>query len=157
MPSTHILQLWQVAERHLQQGRLQLAMAGYRQLAGDPEMAPMAHLRLSLVAQSLGRYRESVDEALAADASRIEDPDLLEMIAKRLFRLGELEPAVALERTDPRSSGASQQGHAQQCPRSHCRSSGPLPAEPIMRGSNGLANESSARKRAVLEDTNSGN
>ena len=96
MPTPQTLQRWQAAEQHLRAGRHGQAIAGYRQLSQDPELGPLAHLRLSLVAHSLGRYRESVDEALAAHAARQPDPDLLEMIAKRLFRLGELEPAVAI-------------------------------------------------------------
>lgn len=96
MPTPQTLQRWQAAEQHLRQGRHGPAIAGYRELTQDPGLAPMAHLRLSLVLHSLGRYRESVDEALAAHAARVEDPDLLEMVAKRLFRLGELEPAVAI-------------------------------------------------------------
>ncbi len=96
MPSPQSLQRWQAAERQLQQGRHEQAAHAYRALTIEPELAPMAHLRLSLIAQARGHYRDAVDEAVVAHATRVEDPDLLEMIAKRLFRLGELQPAVEI-------------------------------------------------------------
>lgn len=96
MPTPQSLQRWQAAERQLQQGQHELAARAYRTLALEPELAPLAHLRLSLIAQGRGHYRDAVDEAVVAHATRVEDPDLLELVAKRLFRLGELEPAVAI-------------------------------------------------------------
>src|SRR5690606_22393545 len=96
MPSPQSLQRWQAAERQLQQGRHEQAAHAYRALTIEPELAPMAHLRLALIAQARGHYRDAVDEAVVAHATRVEDPDLLEMIAKRLFRLGELQPAVEI-------------------------------------------------------------
>jgi Flp pilus assembly protein TadD len=96
MPTPQSLQHWQAAERQLQQGQHELAARAYRTLSREPELAPLAHLRLSLIAEGRGHHRDAVDEAVAAHANRVEDPDLLEMVAKRLFRLGELEPAVAI-------------------------------------------------------------
>lgn len=96
MPTPQSLQRWKDAERQLQQGQHALAARAYRTLAMEPEFAPLAHLRLSLIAQGRGHYREAVDEAVVAHATRLDDPDLLELVAKRLFRLGELESAVAL-------------------------------------------------------------
>lgn len=100
MPNPQVLKLWQNAEHKLQLKQYDLARASYERLVGEPEMAPMARLRLSLIASSEGRYRDAVDEALAAYKVRVADPDLLEMIAKRLLTLGELETAVACA-TDP--------------------------------------------------------
>ena len=100
MPSGAKLQAWQQAERCLAQRDLEGARAGYLALVGEPVLAPLARLRLSLVAGAQGRYRDAVDQALAAHAARRADPDLLELIAKRLFGLGELQPALACA-TDP--------------------------------------------------------
>ena len=94
MPTQDTLRAWQTAERHLEQKQFDSARAAYGRLAGDAELAPMAHLRLSLIARSEGRYRDSVDEALAAYVARVADPDLLELVAKRLFVVGEHEKAV---------------------------------------------------------------
>lgn len=100
MPTTLNLQRWQEAEQQLERKQYDLARAAYGQLTEDPELGPMAYLRLSLIARSQGHYRKSVDEALAAHASRVADPDLLELIAKRLFVLGEQQAAVQCA-TDP--------------------------------------------------------
>ncbi len=95
MSNPQILKLWQNAEHKLKLKQYDLARASYERLVGEPELAPMARLRLSLIASSQGRYRDAVDEALAAFKARVDDPDLLEMIAKRLIMLGEMQAAVA--------------------------------------------------------------
>lgn len=100
MPTAQTLQRWQDAEQQLESKQYELARASYGQLTEDPELGPVAHLRLSLIARSQDHYRESVDEALAAHATRVADPELLELIAKRLFVLGEHQAAVQCA-TDP--------------------------------------------------------
>src|SRR5690606_30837866 len=88
------------AERQLAARDLEAARKGYLPLLTDPDLRPVARLRLSLIATAQGRYRDSVDEALAAYEARVPDPDLLEIIAKRLFSLGEMHPALTCA-TDP--------------------------------------------------------
>lgn len=100
MPTQQNLLAWQRAERLLSERQFEAARTQYLPLLADPELRPLARLRLSLVASVEGRYRDAVDEALAAFEARLRDPDLLELIAKRLFTLGELQPAVACA-TDP--------------------------------------------------------
>ncbi len=86
--------LWQQAERQLDAGLQDAAAETYRRLLRDPELAPVAHLRLSLIASNQGRHRNAVDAALAAFEARRSDPDLLQAIAKRLMLLGEVQPAL---------------------------------------------------------------
>src|SRR5688500_16525106 len=88
------LQAWQHAERLLGTRQPDAARAAYTALLAEPELAPMAHLRLSLIASAGGRYRAAVEHVLGAYAARQADPDLLELICKRLISLGELEAAV---------------------------------------------------------------
>ncbi len=100
MPTPHMLQLWQTAENQIESGQREAARATYQGLVADPELAPMVRLRLSLIASEQGHYRDAVNEALADWKARTPDPDLLEMLAKRLFMLGELQMAVSCA-TDP--------------------------------------------------------
>ena len=93
-------QAWQGAESLVASGDFAAARAAFEALLDDPELAPMAQLRLSLVASAQGRYRDAVDAALAAFAHRRPQPHLLELLAKRLFSLGEREAALACA-TDP--------------------------------------------------------
>jgi len=86
-----MLAVWQTAERLLQGGRVDEARGGYERLIADPMFAPMAHLRLSLIDTGARRHQSATAHALAAFAARQPDPDLLEMIAKRLDVLGETE------------------------------------------------------------------
>ena len=86
-----MLAAWQTAERLLQGGRVDEARGGYERLTADPMFAPMAHLRLSLIDTNARRHQSATAHALAAFAARQPDPDLLEMIAKRLDVLGETE------------------------------------------------------------------
>ena len=60
----------------------------------------MAHLRLSQIASSQGRYRDAVEQAVSAFKERQSDAGLLAMLAKQLAMLGETEFAVACA-TDP--------------------------------------------------------
>ncbi|UHQ18530.1 sulfotransferase [Lysobacter sp. KIS68-7] len=99
------LAAWQTAERLLQAGRVEEARGGYERLTNDPMFAPMAHLRLSLIETKARRHQSATAHAMAAFAARQPDPDLLEMIAKRLDVLGEtqamracaLDPVVLAE------------------------------------------------------------
>ena len=86
---------WQAAESQLEAGRPEVAAEAYRSLLDHPQLAPAAHLRLSMIARSQGRYRESVDAALAAFAARIAEPELLQAIGKGLMQLGETHAALA--------------------------------------------------------------
>ena len=88
------IQAWQHAERLLGARQPDAARVAYTSLLADPELAPMAHLRLSLIASAGGRYRASVEHALGAYAARQPDADLLELICKRLISLGEIEAAI---------------------------------------------------------------
>jgi tetratricopeptide (TPR) repeat protein len=89
------MQDWQAAERHLAANDHEAARGGYRKLLGDPQFASMAHLRLSLIASAQRRYRDAVNETVAAFDARVPDPDLLEMIAKRLSTFGESQAMLA--------------------------------------------------------------
>src|SRR3546814_15462304 len=104
MPTPHSWQRGQAAERQLQQGQHELAARAYRTLALEPELAPLAHLRLSLIAQGRGHYRGAVAEAVVAHATRVEDPYLLATLAQHLCRPGALQPAVAIAPSAPRPS-----------------------------------------------------
>jgi tetratricopeptide (TPR) repeat protein len=100
MPTQQNLMAWQRAERLLSGRDFEAARQQYLPLLADPELRPLARLRLSLVSGAQGRYRDAVDEALAAFEARQPEPELLELIAKRLFSLGELQAAIACA-TDP--------------------------------------------------------
>ena len=62
--------------------------------------APAAYLRISLLAQKKGKFKEAAEAAKAAYAicNRI-DMEMLEMIAKRLIRLGDFETVDACIRS----------------------------------------------------------
>lgn len=85
--------LWQKAERLLAEGRPE-AKLRYRALLTDLGMAPLAHLRLSLIASTEGGQRDAVAHALAANACKPRNPDVLTMICKRLLTLGETRAAI---------------------------------------------------------------
>jgi tetratricopeptide (TPR) repeat protein len=89
------LQVWHAAERQLAARDHEAARDSYRQLMGDPQFASLAYLRLSLIAAAQRRYRDAVEQAMAAFAARVPDPDLLEMIAKRLSTFGEAQAMLA--------------------------------------------------------------
>ncbi|HKN78834.1 MAG TPA: sulfotransferase [Lysobacter sp.] len=92
------LDTWQTAERDLGEGRRDDARAAYLALSDNPAFAALAQLRLSLIASADGRGRDAVAHALAAGQAHIEDPDIIEMVCKRLLTLGEAQAAVALAR-----------------------------------------------------------
>ena len=94
------LQAWQSAERLLNAQQFDQASAAYATLIGDRELAPMAHLRLSLIAGRQGRLQEATQHAVKAWEARQPDADLLDMIAKRLFSVGELELAAGVSTYD---------------------------------------------------------
>lgn len=88
------LQLWRQAEAWMAAGRLVDAGNAYAQLAQSPSFAPVARLRLSLISSQLRRHREATEHALAAYRVRQNDPDLMAMLSKRLFSLGEIHKAI---------------------------------------------------------------
>jgi tetratricopeptide (TPR) repeat protein len=94
------LQAWQSAERLLNAQQFQQARAAYESLADDPDLGAIAQLRLSLIAGREGRHRDATQHALDAWSARQPDPDLLDMICKRLFSLGELERATGIATSD---------------------------------------------------------
>src|SRR5207342_2150203 len=96
---TPSIETWQSAERHLGEGRRDDARTAYLTLADEPAFAALAQLRLSLIASQEGRRRDAVAHALAAGQAHIEDPDITEMVCKRLLTLGETQAAVALARS----------------------------------------------------------
>ncbi len=88
------LHLWQKAEQLLSARNLPAARLVYESLATDRGFSAIANLRLSLIATASGRHRDAVEHAMAAYRERLPDPDLLEMIAKRLLMLGEMRAAI---------------------------------------------------------------
>lgn len=85
-------QLWSLSESLLRNGKLEEAEMGYRQLTDKAGFAPAAHLRISLLAQKKGSFRGATEAARAAFmACDRTDAEILEMVAKRLIRLGEFE------------------------------------------------------------------
>ena len=88
------LQLWRQAETWLAAGRLVDAGNAYSQLVQSPSFAPVARLRLSLISSQMRRHREATEHALAAYRVRQNDPDLMAMLSKRLFSLGEIQKAI---------------------------------------------------------------
>lgn len=94
------LQAWQSAERLLNAQQFDQARAAYESIITDREIAPMAQLRLSLIAGRQGRLRDATAHAIAAWEARQPDADLLDMIAKRLFSVGELELAAGVATYD---------------------------------------------------------
>lgn len=86
---------WLEAERLFQAQQHDAAADLYRQLGNDPQLAPVAHLRLSMLASLRGRYREAVAAALAAFEARVAEPELIKGIARRLKQLGEVRAMYA--------------------------------------------------------------
>lgn len=87
-------QVWSEAEALLARGAPAEAGERYERLRADDQFGAMAALRLSLLAGRAGDFRRAVDEALDAYRRRRPDPDLLEMVAKRLMSLGEKKHAL---------------------------------------------------------------
>lgn len=83
--------LWHQAEASLQAGHLEHAEATYHQLTQSRDFAPIAFLRLSLIAQRKGSFRAATAAARSAFMARGSEVELLEMIAKRMIRLGDFE------------------------------------------------------------------
>lgn len=91
---TKTLQAWQDAERLLANREHGAAKAAYDALLQVPELASMAHLRLSLIASAEGRHRDSIGHAIEAYERRLPDADLLGLISKRLMTVGEMKAAM---------------------------------------------------------------
>ena len=85
---------WKQAERMLGIGDTERAAHIYESLTLVQPYAPFAALRLSLIRSRQGKLREATRYGLLAHESRQEDAELLSMLAKRLFSLGELEKAI---------------------------------------------------------------
>ena len=83
------VQLWREAEQALSAGDLAKATRLYNELTPSAEMAPHAHLRLSLMADQRKSLRDATAEALKAMDAAYPDPDLLTMLCKRLLVVGE--------------------------------------------------------------------
>ena len=94
MSTPKALQRWREAEQRLQAGDTTGAAEGFAGLVDDPMLGPVAHLRLSLIATEQGRWRDSIEQALAGFGKRVPDPDLLAMLAKRLATMGEMRAAL---------------------------------------------------------------
>lgn len=94
------LQAWHTAERLLSARQHEAAKAMYVQLLDEPAFSSMAHLRLSIIASLERRHRDAVDHAMAAFAARTSDPDLLELVCKRLTTFNEMEAAVECASTE---------------------------------------------------------
>jgi len=107
------LQAWQSAERLLNAQQFDQASAAYATLTDDRDLAPMAHLRLSLIAGRQGRLQDATKHAVAAWEARQPDADLLDMIAKRLFSVGELELASGVATYDAVLTGGNPVIHAE--------------------------------------------
>jgi len=88
------MELWQRAERLLQARDHAAAKGIYVLLLDEPAFAIMAHLRLSLIASHQGRFRDAVGHAVNAGQRRPQDPELIELVGKRLLTLGEHELAI---------------------------------------------------------------
>lgn len=95
IPQTSADRLWQEAEALFRAQRHEAAADLYRQLTGHPQLAPVAWLRLSMLASARGRYREAVAAALGAFETRVSEPELLKGIGRRLKQLGEVRAMYA--------------------------------------------------------------
>jgi len=87
--------LWDRAERCLAERNPEAARIAYESLVALQPGHVMARLRLSTLATSAGRYRESVAQLLAISDLRPDEPELLAMLAGMLHRLGETRAAMA--------------------------------------------------------------
>jgi len=87
--------LWDRAERCLAERNPEAARIAYESLVALQPGHVMARLRLSTLATSAGRYRESVAQLLAIADLRPDEPELLAMLAGMLHRLGEIRAAMA--------------------------------------------------------------
>lgn len=88
------LLVWENAEKALRNRDVTQARSAYQSLLSVPAFAAPAHLRLSLLEGGLGSSRLAAAHALSAFAAREADPDLLEMLCKRLLSVGEFRLAV---------------------------------------------------------------
>ena len=86
--------LWQRAERYLAENNPDAARASLEALVGRQPGHLMARLRLSTLATSQGRCRDSLAQLLAIADSQPADPYLLVMLAGLLHRLGESRAAM---------------------------------------------------------------
>lgn len=89
-----VQQAWEEAERLLAGGALEGAVRGYEQLRNSEQYGAPAALRLSLIAGRSGDFRGAVAQATDALGLSAPDPDLLELVVKRLLSLGEKKQAL---------------------------------------------------------------
>lgn len=87
-------QAWEEAERMLAGGALDEAVERYERLRANERYGASAALRLSLIAARSGDFRRAVAQAIDAQELATPDPDLLELVAKRLLSLGEKKRAL---------------------------------------------------------------
>ena len=87
-------QAWDDAERMLAGGMFEEAVKRYELLRSHERYGASAALRLSLIAGRNGDFRRAVAEAIGAHGLSPADPDLLELVAKRLLSLGEKKLAL---------------------------------------------------------------
>jgi tetratricopeptide (TPR) repeat protein len=87
--------LWDQAERCLAERNPEAARSAYEALVALQPSHIMARLRLSTLATSAGRYRDSVAQLLKIADLRPAEPELLAMLAGMLHRLGETRAAMA--------------------------------------------------------------
>ena len=106
-PHPSLPEAWQQAERQLDAGFPDAAAQLYRQLLDDPQLAPAAHLRLSLIASDRGRYREAVEEAMSSFRTRRPEPELLQALARRLGQLGETRAMATSVRDQNRDTATT--------------------------------------------------
>jgi tetratricopeptide (TPR) repeat protein len=86
--------LWERAEQHLAAKNPDAARAALEAMVVLDAGQVMARLRLSTLATTQGRYRDSLAQLMAIVATRPDDPYLLAMLAGMLHRLGEAATAI---------------------------------------------------------------
>jgi tetratricopeptide (TPR) repeat protein len=97
--STPELTLWQRAEHHAAQGRLDEANKAYEALARHPDWMVVAHLQLSHVALEQGRLRDSVSAALKAATGEQDEGALAAAVVKQCFDVGEIKAGLEVAQT----------------------------------------------------------
>ena len=96
MAEAGLEQMWQQAERHLAERNPAAARGLLEAMVAREPGHVLARLRLSMLATSAGRYRDSLAQLLAVAALRPAEPELVLMLAGMLHRLGEVAEALAL-------------------------------------------------------------
>lgn len=95
IPQTTPADRWAEAERLYAGRQLDQAEGAYRQLLSAPSHAPVALVRLSMIAALQGRCRDEAEAAMAAFKARPPVPGVLQVIASRLRGAGESRAMLA--------------------------------------------------------------